>query len=48
MELLLSAIGGMTGIWLTYPLTDILVTVLGHVIYKHYPNKREGKGDEEN
>ncbi len=39
MALLLSAIGGMTGIWLTYPMTEALVAVLGYVIYKYYQNK---------
>ena len=34
MAFLLSAIGGMMGIWLTYPVTEALVAVLGYVVYK--------------
>ena len=43
MAFLLSAIGGMMGIWLTYPITEALVAVLGYVIYKCYQNKKKGK-----
>lgn len=46
MAFLLSAIGGMMGIWLTYPITEALVAVLGHVIYKCYQNKKKGKNDD--
>lgn len=40
MAFILSAIGGMTGIWLTYPITEALVALLGYVIYKCYHNKQ--------
>ena len=46
MAFLLSAIGGMMGIWLTYPITEALVAVLGYVIYKCYQNKKKGKNDD--
>jgi len=39
MAFLLSAIGGMIGIWLTYPITEVLAAVLGYVIYKYCLNK---------
>lgn len=32
----LSALCGMTGVWLTYPMTEFLVALLGFVIYRHY------------
>lgn len=35
MALLLSALWGMTGIWLTYPITEFIVAIIGYVIYKH-------------
>ncbi len=35
MAFLLSAIGGMTGVWLTYPITEAAVALLGYVVYKH-------------
>lgn len=37
---LLSAIGGMTGIWSAYPITEALVAVFGYVIYKGYQKKK--------
>lgn len=46
MAFLLSAIGGMMGIWLTYPITEALVAVLGYVIYKCYQNKKKGKNND--
>lgn len=46
MAFLLSAIGGMMGIWLTYPITEALVALLGYVIYKCYQNKKKGKNDD--
>lgn len=46
MAFLLSAIGGMLGIWLTYPITEALVALLGYVIYKCYQNKKKGKNDD--
>ena len=47
MAFLLSAIGGMMGIWLTYPITEALVALLGYVIYKCYQNKKKGKNNDE-
>jgi len=47
MAFLLSAIGGMIGIWLTYPITEALVALLGYVIYKCYHNKKKEKNDDE-
>lgn len=47
MAFLLSAIGGMMGIWLTYPITEALVALLGYVIYKCYKNKKKGKNNDE-
>lgn len=41
MAFLLSAIGGMTGVWLTYPVTEALVALLGYVIYKRYQKKKQ-------
>ena len=35
MAFLLSALWGMTGIWLTYPITECSIALLGFVIYKH-------------
>lgn len=32
---LLSALFKMTGVWLTYPITEFLIALLGFVIYKH-------------
>lgn len=46
MAFLLSAIGGMMGIWLTYPITEALVALLGYVIYKCYQNKKKGKNND--
>ncbi len=40
MAFLLSAIAGMTGVWLTYPITELLVAVLGFIIYKRQSNKK--------
>lgn len=36
MAFLLSAIWGMTGVWLAYPITELFTAVLGYVIYKFY------------
>ena len=47
MAFLLSAIGEMTGIWLTYPSTEALVALLGYVIYKRYQKKKKGKNDDD-
>jgi len=33
MAFLLSAIGGMIGIWLAYPITEALVALLGYIVY---------------
>ncbi len=35
MAFLLSALWGMTGIWLTYPITECSIALLGFVIYNH-------------
>ncbi|MDE6760702.1 MAG: MATE family efflux transporter [Lachnospiraceae bacterium] len=35
MTFVLSAIWNMTGIWLSYPVTELLAAALGHRIYKH-------------
>lgn len=32
---LLSSMWGMTGIWLTYPITESIVAIIGYVNYKH-------------
>lgn len=34
MAFLLSSLWGMTGIWLTYPITESIVAIMGYVIYK--------------
>lgn len=34
MTFLLSALWKMTGVWLTYPITEFIVALLGAVIYK--------------
>lgn len=31
-----STIWGMIGVWLTYPITELLTAVLGYATYKHY------------
>lgn len=36
MAFLLSAVGGMMGIWLSYPVTEALAALLGDVIYKRF------------
>ena len=36
LALLLSFWGGMTGVWLAYPLTEFLTAILGFIIYQHY------------
>lgn len=41
MAFLLSALWKMTGVWLTYPITEFLTALLGFVIYKH-KNKQKG------
>lgn len=40
MAFLLSALWKMTGVWLTYPITEFLIALLGFVIYKR-KNKTE-------
>lgn len=47
MAFLLSALWEMTGVWLTYPITEFLVALLGFVIYKH-KNKQKGTANYEN
>lgn len=38
MAFFLSSFAGMTGIWLTYPLTELLVALLGFVIINKINN----------
>ena len=38
MAFLLSALWKMTGVWLTYPITEFLIALLGFAIYKHKSN----------
>lgn len=47
MAFLLSALWKMTGVWLTYPITEFLVALLGFAIYKH-KNKQKGTTNYEN
>lgn len=35
MALFMSTVWGMTGIWLTYPITEFFTALLGFIIYKH-------------
>lgn len=39
MAMLLSFLWGMTGVWLTYPVTEVLITLLGGMIYGIYYKK---------
>lgn len=50
MAFFLSAVWEMTGVWLTYPITEFLTALLGFVIYRHYKiqNKQKGKTDYKN
>ena len=49
MAFLLSAIWGMTGVWLAYPLTEFLVAVPGFAVYKKFQQKtQERKQTDEN
>lgn len=43
MAFFLSALWGMTGVWLTYPITEFFTALFGFVIDRHYKiqNKRE-------
>lgn len=44
MAFFLSAIWKMTGVWLTYPITEFLIALLGFVIYRHKKqNERKDK-----
>lgn len=45
----MSALWGMTGVWLTYPVTEMVTALLGFVIYRNYKiqNKRKEKTDHE-
>ncbi len=36
MAFLLSALWKMTGIWLTYPITEGIVAIMGYAIYRYY------------
>lgn len=44
MAFFLSALWEMTGVWLTYPITEFLIALLGFVIYKR--NQTEEKNNE--
>lgn len=37
LAFLLSSLWGMTGVWLTYPITEFFTALLGFVIYRHKP-----------
>lgn len=41
MAFFLSSFAGMTGVWLTYPITELLVTLLGFVIINKYTGGRK-------
>lgn len=43
MAFLLSALWKMTGVWLTCPITEFLIALLGFVIYKRKNTKRSSK-----
>ena len=36
MAFLLSALWGMTGVWLTCPLTELLVAITGYILLRRY------------
>lgn len=40
---LLSVLWGMTGVWLTCPITELLTAVLGYIIYRFYKNQKDKK-----
>lgn len=42
LTFLLSALWGMTGVWLTYPMTELFVAVLGFIVYKHKKKQKRG------
>lgn len=42
---IMSAIWGMTGVWLAYPLTELLAGILGFVIYKRYVKAKSCKDE---
>lgn len=44
MAFILSALWKMTGVWLTYPITEVLVALLGFVIYQHSKIQNKQKG----
>lgn len=39
MAFFMSALWGMTGVWLTYPITESFTALLGFLIYRHYKNQ---------
>lgn len=41
LAFLFSKLWGMTGIWITYPVTEGIAAVIGYVIYKSYTIKRK-------
>lgn len=36
MAFFMSSLWGMTGVWLTYPLTEFFTALLGFIIYRRY------------
>lgn len=44
MAFFMSAIWGMTGVWLTCPITEFFTALLGFVIYRHPENQNKQKG----
>ncbi len=40
MAFLLSALWKMTGIWLTYPITEGIVAIMGYAIYRYYKRRK--------
>lgn len=40
MAFFMSALWGMTGVWLTYPITESFTALLGFLIYRHYKNQK--------
>lgn len=43
LALLMASLLGMTGIWLTVPLTELLVALLGAILYVFYQRRQNGR-----
>lgn len=41
MAFFMSALWGMTGVWLAYPITEFFTALLGFLIYRHYKNQNK-------